>query len=406
MHTAEILEKQMTMGEAKPDLASLRIDRNRPSQQDGKRMNWKLIGALAALVLSVVVYLVIGNSFSAPLEVEATLVAMTYPSDANAQLTASGYVVAQQKASIASKATGRLVYLGVEEGDVVRKGQVIARIEEEDVQAALARTAADLQLARADSLDAVQSFEREKTLFASGLTSQAALDAAQARLWRTEAGIGSARAAVGEARVALENTRIRAPFDGTVLTKDADVGEIVAPFGSSVNSRSAVVTMADMSSLEVEADVSESNITRVSPGQYCEIVLDAYPEVRYPGYVHKIVPTADRAKATVLTKVRFQKRDDRVLPEMSAKVSFLSKKPDDSESSASPRLTVSAAAIVTRDDANVAFLIEGETVRQVPVRTGDRFGDRLEIREGLAAGDQVVSRPNPELSDGTRIRVR
>ncbi len=396
----------MTTGETKPDLSSLRIDRSLPSHNEGKPKNWKLFAGIAAVFLAAVIYVFASGTFSSPVEVDAVTVAMTYPSEANAQLTASGYVVAQQKASIASKATGRLVYLGVEEGDVVKKGEIIARIEEEDVQAALARTMADLQVASADSLDALQSFEREKTLFASGLTSQAALDAAQARSWRTQAAIGSARAAVNEARVALENTRIRAPFNGTVLTKDADVGEIVAPFGSSVNSRSAVVTMADMSSLEVEADVSESNITRVSPGQYCEIVLDAYPEVRYPGYVHKIVPTADRAKATVLTKVRFQKRDERVLPEMSAKVSFLSEKPDSTEGSSTPRLTVNSAAVVKRDEAEVVFLINADIVRQVTVRTGDRFGDRIEIREGLAAGDQVVSRPNPELTDGTKIRVR
>jgi RND family efflux transporter MFP subunit len=396
----------MKTGEVKPDLSSLRIDRTGPTNGRRDGTKWKYVIGGSLLVLAAVLYFLLGDTFSAPVEVDAVVVAMTFPSDANALLTASGYVVAQQKASIASKATGRLVYLGVEEGDVVRKGQVIARIEEQDVQAAVARTEADLQLARADSLDAVQSYEREKKLFESALTSQASLDAAQARLWRTQAAISSARAALGEARVALENTRIRAPFDGTVLTKDADIGEIVAPFASSASSRAAVVTMADMSSLEVEADVSESNITRVTPGQHCEIVLDAYPEMRYPGYVHKIVPTADRAKATVLTKVRFSQRDDRVLPEMSAKVSFLSEKPAEGESRSTPRLTVNAASIVRRDDMDVAFLIEGDVVRQVPVKTGERFGDRIEIREGLAAGDQVVGRPNPELSDGTAIRIK
>ncbi len=396
----------MKTGDLKPELSSLRINRDGPSNEAGKNPRLKYLIGGGVFVLAVVLYFLLGDTFSAPVEVEAVTVAMTFPSDANALLTASGYVVAQQKASIASKATGRLVHLGVEEGDVVKKGQIIARIEDQDVQAVVSRTEADLQLARADSLDALQSLEREKKLFEGGLTSQAALDGAQARMWRTEAAIGSARAALGEARVALENTRIRAPFDGTVLTKDADVGEIVAPFASSANSRAAVVTMADMSSLEVEADVSESNITRVTPGQHCEIVLDAYPEVRYPGFVHKIVPTADRAKATVLTKVRFHKKDDRVLPEMSAKVSFLSEKPAEGESNSTPRLTVSAGAIVRRDDAEVAFLISGNIVRLVPVRTGDRFGDRIEISEGLALGDQVVARPNPELSDGTTIKVR
>jgi RND family efflux transporter MFP subunit len=405
MQSSEILDSAMTTGDAKPDLSSLRIHRDRPTHESRKGA-WKYIAGAGILLSGLLLYFMLGDTFSPPVDVDAVTAAMTFPADANALLTASGYVVAQQKASIASKATGRLVYLGVEEGDVVTKGDVIAKIEDQDVQAAVARAEADLQLARADSLDAVQSHEREKVLFAGGLTSQAALDAAQARRWRTDAAISSARAALGEARVALENTRIRAPFNGTVLTKDADVGEIVAPFASSANSRAAVVTMADMSSLEVEADVSESNITRVTPGQHCDIVLDAYPEVRYPGYVHKIVPTADRAKATVLTKVRFSKRDDRVLPEMSAKVSFLSERPSESESNTTPRLTVNASAIVRRGDTDVAFLIEGDRVRVVPVKTGDRFGERVEIREGLAPGDQIVGRPNPELSDGTRIKVR
>lgn len=208
------------------------------------------------------------------------------------------------------------------------------------------------------------------------------------------------------AAVALENTLIRAPFDGTVLTKDANVGEVVAPFASSANSRGAVVTMADMSSLEVEADVSESNITRVSPGQPCEIVLDAYPEKRYAGFVHKIVPTADRAKATVLTKVRFKERDNRVLPEMSAKVAFLSKEASAAEQNAAARLSIPSACLVTRDGETYVFLHRDERVTQVPVKTGEQLGDRIEIREGLRQGDQVVMRPSGDLSTGTKVKVK
>ena len=232
------------------------------------------------------------------------------------------------------------MFLGVEEGDRVSKGQILARLENDDIRATLARVRAELEVAQADFKDASRNLDRQSTLFAADLTSQAELDAAQARFERVRAMIAAAEAAVTEAEVSLENTRIRAPFDGTVLTKNADLGEVVAPFASSINSRGAVVTMADMSSLQVEADVSESNIMRVSAGQRCEIGLDAYPDRRYPGVVHKIVPTADRAKATVMVKVRFLEQDERVLPEMSAKVTFLSAESDEAVAGAPPRLMI------------------------------------------------------------------
>lgn len=341
-----------------------------------------------------------------PLEVETATASLMHASQANAVLTASGYVVAQRKASVASKATGRLVYLGVEEGDKVTKGQVIARIEDGDVLADLDRVRADLELARADSIDALRTLERQQTLHGSDLTSKAELDAAEARFRRVAAGIRAAGATVRSAEVALENTRIRAPFDGTVLTKDADVGEVVAPFASSASSRGAVVTMADMTSLEVEADVSESNITRVSAGQPCEIVLDAYPEMRYPGLVHKIVPTADRAKATVLTKVRFRERDERVLPEMSAKVMFLSKETEASTTVSTPKLTVPASSVVQRNNQDVVLVVRNEAIAEMPVIVGERMGTRVEIREGIADQEVVVLRPSPELASGVKVKIK
>ena len=216
----------------------------------------------------------------------------------------------------------------MEEGDKVKKGTIIARLEDQDMLAALQSGTGESWRGRGRPRGRpADPGTGEAAAQFGNLASQAELDAASARFARVEATINTARAAVNAAEVALENTRIRAPFDGTVLTKNADVGEVVAPFASSASSRGAVVTMADMSSLQVEADVSESNIIRVHPGQPCEIVLDAYPDQRYPGVVHKIVPTADRAKATVLTKIAFRSRDERVLPEMSAKVLFLSEEP-------------------------------------------------------------------------------
>ncbi len=388
------------------DLSGLRISRDKQDSENNKNPKVKIIvGAVIVLLLGTG-YVLFRGSFAATPEIEVATVSLTFPSQANAVLTASGYVVAQQKAAVASKGTGRLEYLGVQEGDKVKKGQLIGRLEDQDVMAALARATADLHLAKADSEDAHRTFERQRSLFSSGLTSKAELEGTEARFKRVLASIMSAQAAVRSAEVSVENTRIRAPFDGTVLTKDADVGEVVSSFGASSNSRGAVVTMADMSSLEVEADVSESNITRVKIGQPVEIVLDAYPEVRYQGYVGKIVPTADRAKATVLTKVRFMERDERVLPEMSAKVTFLSKELDKATAQAPPKLTLPSSAIVNRNGANVVLLVREGVVTETPVKTGDQIGARIEIREGVMQGDQVVARPDPTLTSGSKIKVK
>ena len=261
--------------------------------------------------------------FNPGAEVQLATAALISPSQVNAVLTASGYVVARRKAAVASKGTGRLVFLGVEEGDKVRTGQVIARLEDSDVVAARDRARENLRLAEADLYEAKKNLERVRILLNQGAIATVEVDVADARYKRVVATIEAAKYGFREAEVAVENTRIIAPFDGTVLKKNADVGEIVAPLAGAASSKAAVVTIADMSSLEVDADVSEANITRVAPEQQCEITLDAYPQQRYPGYVTKIVPTADRAKATVLVKIKFQKYDQRVLPEMSAKISFL-----------------------------------------------------------------------------------
>ncbi len=342
------------------------------------------------------------SSFSGTVEVEIGTPSLTNPAQASSILTASGYVVAQKKAAVASKGTGRLVYLGVEEGDRVKKGQIIARLEDSDVRATLDRTRADLEVVRADEKDASRSLARTQQLFNRGLASQADLDAAQARFDKVHASILSARAAVREAEVGVEYTLIRAPFSGTVLTKDADVGEVMAPFAAAANSRGAVVTMADMSSLQVEADVSESNIARVKVGQPCEIVLDANPSKSYKGYVHMIVPTADRSKATILTKVAFLDIDKLVLPEMSAKVSFLAPGTDTTVSTVQ-FLSVPSASVVTRDGKPVVFVVQEGKAIERPVQTGRSFGNRIEVLQGLSQEDRIVLNPGGKLTSGTSV---
>jgi RND family efflux transporter MFP subunit len=394
------------MSTEKTDLSALRISKDQKEQSGGQKFPWKFALPVILLLVAAGIFLVLRGTFSSPMEVETVTVSLTSPSQANAVLTASGYVVAQVKAAVASKGTGRLEKLNVEEGDRVRKGDLIAQLEDNDVLALLEKARADLNVAQADSDDAHQSLDRQRTLYSSGLTSKAERDAAEARYKRVIAYILSARAAVRSAEVALENTRIRAPFNGTVLTKNADVGEVVAPLAATANSRAAVVTMADMSSLQVEADVAESNITRVSIGQPCEITLDAYPDKRYPGAVHRIVPTADRAKATVLTKVAFKERDERVLPEMSAKVTFLSRETGKDVLGAAPKLAVSSSAVTAKNGGWYVLRVRDGVLEEVNVKTGESLGSQVEIAAGLAQGDRVVARPTASLRAGMHVQVK
>ena len=388
---------------AQEDLSKLKI--RRETGEPPRSRSGLILYLAGALFLGLVAFIFIRSSVGGAVLVDVTTVAFVSPSQSNEILTASGYVVAQQKASIASKATGRIVFLGYHEGDRVKKGDIIARIESADVEAALAQAKADLELARADRADASRSLDRAKALLARGLISQAEYDGALARYDRVVATIQSKDAALKWAQVQFENTMIRAPFDGTILTKNADVGEVVAPFAAGASSKVAVVTLADMSSLEVEADVSESNIERIAQEQPCEIALDAYPDKRYRGMVDKIVPTADRAKATVLTKIRFLERDKRVLPEMGAKVHFLAKGTGDSLS-AKPRLAVDADAIAVRDGKKIVFLVRDDAVTVEPVELGDPFGRMVEVGKGLSPGDRVVLKPPPDLQSGSKVKVK
>jgi RND family efflux transporter MFP subunit len=346
-------------------------------------------------------------SFTPASEVELTTVSLTTASQASSLLTASGYVVAQRKAAVASKATGRLVYLGVEEGDRVAKNEIIARIESTDVEAAYEQSKANLGIAQADLVNAKNTLDRTKKLLEQGLSPQSDLDAAQGAYDKVMANIASNVAGVQAAEVQLENTRIRAPFDGTVLTKDADVGEVVSAFIAGASSHADVVTIADMTSLQVEADVSESNLEKVTPNQPCEITLDAYPDIRYHGFVSKIVPTADRAKATVMTKVKFTNMDAHVLPEMGAKVHFLGAETEQKPTDSTPKLGIVLTAIAEKDGKKVVYQVKDKTVSEVSITTGDLIGNSLiEVKSGLEAGDVVVNHPAPDLKSGDVVKVK
>ncbi|MBK7378603.1 MAG: efflux RND transporter periplasmic adaptor subunit [Ignavibacteriales bacterium] len=383
------------------DLSSLKIDRSDNGENNSGR---KKIFVAGGLVLALIIlYFLFTTFFHPSVEVNLTTAVLQKPGQTTASLNASGYVVAQRKAAIASKGTGRLIYLGVVEGDQVKKGQIIGKLENDDILAQLEEAKANLKLYEADLQNANNLLNREKELFAKGLSTQQSLEQTEANYNRLLASIEVAKARIKQYDVALENTLIRAPFDGTVLTKNAEVGEIVAPFGGSTTSKTAVVTIADMNSLLVETDVSESNIERILINQDCEIILDAYPEKSYQGFVFKIVPTADRSKATVLVKVGFKNYDSRVLPEMSAKVSFYTEPLDTAFINQKPLLVIPSSAVLEEDTKKYIFRIVNDKAKKFEVKLGETLGSYMEVTSGLQAGDKIINELNDKIFDGVSV---
>ncbi len=401
---------------ANEDLLKLKIDKSKVVFRPRKRKKF-IYWTLAVIALIILGLLYVRGTFTPAIGVQVATITQVYPSQAFTLLNASGYVVAQRKSALASKVTGRLIWLGVEEGSRVKKDQVVARLENQDVSAAKDQAAAtvnvarfSLEQARAELRDATLSLNRNKELLSRGVVAQQTYDDAVARYDKAVAAVAGAEAALKASTAALEGaaalleyTLIRAPFDAVVLTKDADVGDIVTPLGAAANAKASVVTIADMSSLEVEADVSESNLSQVRPGQPCEIQLDALPELRFRGEIHMIVPTADRSKATVMVKVRFIDKDSRILPEMSAKVAFLSRSVKAEEGK--PRTALNRTALVNRKDRKVVFLVNGDRVVETPVSLGGPMGDMVEILEGVNVGDRVVLNPSDRLRNGSKIKI-
>lgn len=399
------------------DISKLKIDKSDALQYRlvRRKLSLKIAAFIFALVIGCILYRLV---FNPVVEVKVSTVSQIYPSQTFTLLNASGYVVAQRKAAVASKITGRLEWLGVEEGSKVKKGQVIAKLEGEDAAAArdlaianLDNAMFNLDMTKAEMNDATLHYNRQKELLSQGVVPQSELDIAEARYKRAKAAVAAAesainayKAAVHFARISLRYTFIRAPFDAVVLTKNADVGDIVAPLGAAATARAAVVTIADMNSLLVEADVSESNLQKVKIGQPCEIQLDALPENHFRGVVHMIVPTADRSKASVMVKVKFLDKEDRILPEMSAKVAFLERTVTLEEQN--PKTALNSNTIMMHNNARSVFLINENRVYKTPLTTGSQIGNMTEVLDGVKPGDKVVVNPPKNLKHGTRIKMK
>jgi RND family efflux transporter MFP subunit len=335
-------------------------------------------------------------------------------------LDASGYVVARRQATVASKITGRLVEVTVEEGMAVEEAQVLARLDDANSRRALELAEARVAASRS-ALEEIEvrlheadlTLGRTRELAKQGVASRSDLDAAEAarnsfaaRLAATRDEVGVAEREAALRHQDVEDTLIRAPFTGVAISKDAQPGEIVSPVSAGGGfTRTGVATIVDMSSLEIEVDVNESFIQRVRPGQPVVATLQAYPEWKIPAHVITIVPTGDRQKATVKVRIAFnQLGDPRILPDMGVKVSFQAEQDDQTAPRA--RLVVPERALRRERDGGIVFVWHDGRVERRAVAVGGTGGDGVEVLSGLRAGETVVLDPPPDLADGSRVRRR
>lgn len=421
-------------------LAAMRIQRSEePVIRPGKRgaagrrwLRWLAVGVGLFAVLGAGLYArtattsLKGQLFAEGVDLGA--VSLVSPSQADVTLVATGYVVSRRKATLGSKFTGRLERLDVAEGQEVKQGQIVAELDVVDVEAQRHQASADVAAARARVdearaalADVEMKANREERLRVSGAVPQADADDAEARVATARAALASASAVVAAtathiriADAALDYTHVRAPFDGTVLRKLADVGDVVSPVNPNGG---GIVSIASLSELEVEVDVAETQLYKITAGKAgarvgdvaespAEIVLDALPDRRFRGVASGLRPTVDRAKATVTVKVRFADTPDGVLPDMGAKVSFLSRPIDQQQLAQAPKKVVPADAVVDRAGSKVVFAVDGDRARATRVTVkGPASPAYLELSDGPPVGTQVVRAPSVQLADGARVKA-
>ncbi len=400
------------------DLSALRIEREPLNTSGGRSVKW------------VVLLLILGGAGGGawywlnrerPVEVEVVAVTERAAGTQASVLNASGYVTARRRATVSSKVTGKVIEVNVEEGMAVREGQVLARLDDSTLQAGITLARAQLQATRlavpeieVRLAEARINLQRQERLMKDGLTTPSAIDQAQAEVNSLSARISSVReqVTVAQSQVALQQTAIddmviRAPFSGVALSKDAQPGEMVSPVSAGGGfTRTGISTIVDMRSLEIEVDVNESYINRVSAGQPVTAVLDAYPDWQIPAKVIAVVPTADRQKATVLVRIGFTALDPRILPDMGVKVTFLREADAAAPVTAQAVTLVPKAAVKTENGNTYVYLVQQTTVERRAIKTGGTDGDRIEVTAGLKGGDRVVISPPPELAEGVQIIVK
>lgn len=399
------------------DLSALRISEQARGGKQRRTGTVVVVGAAAVVALVAAGVALNGRS----VEVEVgTVRAVSGESRAATLLNASGYVTPRRRATVAAKITGRVVEMRAEEGMVVAGGDLLARLDDSDAQRRLAAATAERDVAAAAVADlevnlanAERERRRQQSLRSEGVASEQALDAATtavesfaARLAVAREQVRAAEATLGIARQDVENCTVRAPFAGIVVSKDAQVGEMVSPISAGGGfTRTGIATVVDMTSLEIEVDVNESYIAKVLPGQRVEAVLDAYPDWRIPASVRTVIPTADRQKATVKVRISFGSLDPRILPDMGVKVAFLADEKAGADSAA-VRGLVPRTAVREEEGRAVVFLVADSRLERRAVATGVDRGGELEIIAGLDPGDTVVVGGPPDLNDGQKVKVK
>ena len=406
------------MADLKDDLAALKIDRRPESAGAGRWVLW-------LVVLVIVGAAGVGAwqwvTRERPVEVQTATVSQRAAGTQAAVLNASGYVTARRRATVSSKITGKVVEVNVDEGMAVREGQVLARLDDVTLKAALALSEAQVEASRGVLRETEVRLDEAKVtlgrrvqLSKDGLATKAELDAAEAEVASLDARLAAAHEQVRVAerqadleRTNLDNTIIRAPFSGVAISKDAQPGEMVSPVSAGGGfTRTGICTIVDMTSLEVEVDVNESYIIRVKSRQGVTAVLNAYPDLPIPAHVITLVPTADRQKATVLVRIGFDKLDPRILPDMGVKVTFL-REPDAAEPTVQRPITlVPKAALRTEGDYTYAFVVVDGAIDRRAVKTGGADGDRVEVVAGLQPGERVVLSPPATLTAGAPVTAK
>jgi HlyD family secretion protein len=404
------------------DLASLRIDHDVPPGSRGRPLRIVIWAALIVGVVAAIYFIAMPRLRSKVFktEIAATEIALVSPAQASVELTSTGYVIPQVLSRAVVKVPGRVAEVKVKQSDEVKAGDVLVVLDTADHQAAIASSRsrvatarANAETARANLAETQQQLVRERGLSAQGVTPKSTADdlarradALRASVKAADAAARAAQAEVSALEVNLKSYTLHSPISGKIINRPPELGDFVGPAMSGVADTAGSIEIADFTSLAVETDVPEGRLHLVKLGQPCEIQLDAFPDRRVRGEVYAIVPKVDRSKATVVVKVKFVDPSEGALPEMSARVSFLSSKLEEKSMKEPPKLVVPGAAVADRAGAKVVFVVEDGRARMVPVQLGKPFGDGFELVRGPGAGTRVVSQPGPDLVDGQQVKER
>jgi len=401
-----------------PDLTGLKIDDSSRNDRHGRRgVRAVLFAALAFLVIVAAVLALRGRTAV----VEVTAARPAGEAGSATLLNASGYVTPRRRATIAAKITARVLDVLVDEGMNVAEGQVLARLDDSDAQRRLlaARTARNATAALIANLDvnlanAERELKRQRELEQSGFAAvqarelaETTVDGLRAQIQAAREQVKAADAEIGVAQQDVDNCTVQAPFVGVVVSKDAQVGEMVSPISAGGGfTRTGIATIVDMASLEIEVDVNESYIARVKPDQKVDAVLDAYPDWHIPSKVRTVIPTADRQKATVKVRISFDKLDPRILPDMGVKVAFLAEESAGAGKAAAPRALIPQSAVRDLDGKKIVFVVRENRLERRAVALGENRGTDIEVVAGVNQGETVLVKGPEGLHDGQRVKIK